>query len=274
MNYDKIKFFSPRLTLFGAIGLLLILLGLLYQNQIYKYFYNKWNCDDHRKRKYLTYQTPIPKGYAVYGMDISSYQCAIDWAAVTRMNAEGARIRFAFLRATRGSREQDILFQYNWTEARQAGILRGAYHYFYASEDALSQANNFLQLVRVEAGDLPPVLDIENGLDEKTDAEIVTKAAEWLKIVEKSTGVRPIIYCNLSYYNRLFADGKFAEYPFWIARYADNNGQMPRAPQLRDGRQWHFWQFSEKANINGISEKADLDIFIGNFEQLKALTKR
>jgi lysozyme len=39
-------------------------------------------------------------------------------------------------------------------------MLRGAYHFFIGSKDGKMQAENFINKVELEPGDLPPVLDV------------------------------------------------------------------------------------------------------------------
>jgi GH25 family lysozyme M1 (1,4-beta-N-acetylmuramidase) len=46
-----------------------------------------------------------------------------------------------------------------------------------------------------------------------------------------------------------------------------------RSVKLPDNRQWWFWQTSESARVNGISEKVDFNVFSGNEWQLKAICK-
>ena len=48
------------------------------------------------------------------------------------------------------------------------GFIRGAYHFYNPKTDASRQADFFIRSVKLESGDLPPVLDIEvRGEDEK-----------------------------------------------------------------------------------------------------------
>lgn len=183
------------------------------------------------------------------------------------MNVNGVNMKFAFIRATRGRTSKDFLFSYNWEEAKNAGLLRGAYHYYIANEDADMQAQNFLRMFDLKAGDLPPVLDIEDGDGTVADETILKGLKTWLLTVEYVTNIRPIIYCNLSYYRRFIA-GKFDDYPIWIARYDAPKVALPT------GKAWHFWQFSRAARVSGISEKIDLNVFSGSYEQLLAMTKK
>ena len=75
---------------------------------------------------------------------------------------------------------------------------------------------------------------------------------EWLSLVEKRTGMRPIIYTPLHFYRTKFK-AEFKDYKFWVAAYS----RKPKC--LNDVRIVH-WQFSDKANIPGTKEKVDLSV--------------
>jgi lysozyme len=89
------------------------------------------------------------------GIDVSHYQGKIDWHQV----ADRA-INFAFIKATDGSKFVDPLLQENWVSSREAGILRGAYHFFRANQDPAQQAEHYLSSTPGLA-ELPAVLDFE-----------------------------------------------------------------------------------------------------------------
>ncbi len=249
------------------IAFLLIPLVFIFEQDIYRYFYYKNNCDSKRTKRFANYGVPVPKGFGVYGLDVSHYSCVIDWEAVSKMNVEGVKMRFAFIRATRGRNFRDYLFDANWSAVKNAGLLRGAYHFYIANEDPATQAHNFLKTVKIEAGDLPPVLDIEDGDGTVSDEQLLKGIKIWLTAVEHTTKVKPIIYCNLTYYQR-FVAGRFDDYPIWVARY-----DVPKVA-LPTGKIWQFWQFSKSGRVNGISEKIDLNAFNGTYEQLKNFTKK
>ena len=126
--------------------------------------------------------------------------------------------------------------------------------------------------VPIEHGDLPPVLDIEsdNDIDDRRllKADVLRGIAAWLQVVEEQTGVRPMIYTNLDYYKRYIASN-FTKYPIWIASYKSKGSVI-----LPDNRQWFFWQFSDKARCNGISEPIDMNVFAGTIQDLFSLRKR
>jgi lysozyme len=261
---------SPR-RVAGILLLVIMPIVILYQNEIATYFYLKTTCHEPRKRSWADFGISIPPA-RVYGIDVSHYSCPIQWNVVKKSNTNGIRISFAYMRATRGMQVLDYLFQENWENAKAAGMPRGAYHFFRFHENAEEQADFFLRVVHLEKGDLPPVLDIEHDKinnDRKMDKEqILQGIANWLAKVEDATGITPVIYTNLDYYKNYIA-GRFKRYPVWIARY---NDQTP--PRLSDGRQWWFWQFSEKARIDGICEKVDMNVFSGDLNYLNLIRKK
>lgn len=204
----------------------------------------------------------IPGGYEVHGIDVSHHQGRIDWAEVDSMNINGIKISFAFLKATEGISRQDRQFERNWKKTREAGIMRGAYHFFHPSRNAKDQAINFINEVTLEKGDLPPVLDIEVS-NRKTKKEIVDGALEWCRLIETHYGMKPIIYTSPGFYNKYLKDD-FEDYPLWIAHYYKD---LPRMSH----RKWQFWQHTDKAKINGVKKGVDLNVYNGSLSKLQRM---
>lgn len=202
-------------------------------------------------------KTPFLTGYAVHGIDVSSYQGRIDWPEVSRNH-----VKFAFIKATEGVTLRDPRFSRNWSAARRAGIYRGAYHYFQPTYDGARQANLFTRTVPLAPGDLPPVLDVEHS--EFHDVAIMRRnVAVWLRLVERHYGVRPILYSNYSFYKRYLA-GHFDNYPLWLAHYEVDQPRLPR-------EKWIIWQHSDESYIPGIRGTVDFNVFQGSFQSLLAL---
>ena len=112
----------------------------------------------------------------------------MDWSAVA---ASG--VAFTFIKATEAATLVDPLFASHWAQAKQAGVLRGAYHFFRPKVDAVAQARHFLaQLTHI--GELPPVIDVELA-DGVAGAAVVHGVAEFVDVVAASIG-RPIIYTS------------------------------------------------------------------------------
>ena len=193
------------------------------------------------------------------GIDVSHYQGTVDWTQV-----KAAGIHFAFAKATQGTANVDPEFAANWQGMRAAGLVRGAYHYLDPDQDATAQAEHFLATVQLEAGDLPPVLDVE--VAEGMSVEGLDAAARtWLEKVAAATGVQPILYSDESFLDTELAQG-FGAYPLWIAAYSET----PPAPPS-GWTAWTFWQFSETGQVSGVDGAVDRDRYQGTeagFRQL------
>ena len=214
----------------------------------------------------------------VTGVDTSQYQhpngAAIDWATV---RASG--VRFAFLRATRGSspsgpgRYTDPWFATDWQAAGDAGLYRGAYHYGTPSlpiSNARADAQHFVAVTGSMHGprDLPPVLDLEeaDGLDPD---QLGDWTAAWLDEVTRLTGRRPMIYTGQAFWQDAMAGTRrFSDELLWYARW--NSGDAP-AGLIPGWSDWTFWQWTIGTSP-GISSNVDLDRFRGSVADLEALT--
>lgn len=262
----KSKTFSTQWKV-AIAGLLLILLSPFYYGYVVKGFVASWRWvkdwgQDPEYRTYKSFNIKIPKKYTIHGIDVSYYQGKINWQKVKMMKEDEVNIRFAFIKATEGVLQVDPYFQRNWREAPKVGIICGAYHFFRPKRSGKTQAKFFLQVVDVERGDLPPVVDIES-LDGVSPLKMRAELSEFLNYVELKTKVRPIIYTGLKFYED-YLQGDFEDYPFWIAHYYQ--------PKLRlDKSRWKFWQHSDKAKINGIGHVVDFNAFNGDSTALEQL---
>ena len=196
--------------------------------------------------------------YAVSGFDVSRYQGVVNWDSVAATGQQ-----FVFIKASEGWNHRDRAFRANWTEAGRAGIRRGAYHFFLPHTSVERQLSNFIDLVKLQPGDLPPVLDVEHRGD-LSGPELVAHVRQWLELAEDHYGVKPILYTGLNFYNRNLA-GQFNEYPLWLARYDD------REPVTVCGRPYQFWQYTNEAAAPGIVGAVDHNVFTGTLAQLDAL---
>jgi lysozyme len=198
------------------------------------------------------------KGYDIQGIDVSHYQGRIDWATVAAQD-----FRFAFVKATEGRNHIDTLFCTNWTAIKQAGMKRGAYHFFRPSMDGEVQARNFMATVELNYGDLPPVVDIE--IDENLPREtVIAELKKYLYWIELTYSIRPIIYTHYKFYNKIIA-GEFDKYPIWIAKYG---GDVPR---LGVGVKPMFWQYGNRGKIQGVNGYVDMNVFFGTADELEGV---
>lgn len=211
---------------------------------------------------YPGFEINIPTGYEIHGIDVSWYQQTINWDQVSAMESGGIKIGFTFIKATEGISRVDKQFKRNWSEAGKQNIVRGAYHFYVPGRDPQKQAQNFMNVVRLAGGDLPPVLDIEKSGRLRSD-RLKSDVKLWLETVDKNYGVPPIIYTNISFYEKYFSTG-FDKYPIWIAHYL-----QPDKP--RTNRKWSFWQHSETGQVSGINGKVDFNVFYGDSTDFREL---
>jgi lysozyme len=212
--------------------------------------------------RYPAFGIEIPENYPIHGIDVSHHQHNIDWDAVKAMQVKQVKIGFSFIKATEGLGRVDDAFRRNWFNAKQAGLPRGAYHYFLSNKSGKAQAENFIETVELESGDLPPVLDIETANGASAE-EIQQRVQDWLQLVEARYQIKPIIYTYADFYEQYLA-GKFENYPLWVAHYL-----VQDKPRVQ--RKWLFWQHNEKGKVDGIDANVDFNVFNGDSSDFKAL---
>jgi len=217
--------------------------------------YRWWLYNRAKFVRYPEFGIAMPVEYPIHGIDVSRYQQMISWDAVKAMQVKNIKLGFAFIKATEGIGNTDPQFYRNWKKSKDAGLIRGAYHYFLTTKDARMQAQNFIKVVNLKPGDLPPVLDVEqtNGMSK----ELIKKEIKtWLDIVENNYHVKPIIYTYIDFYKQNLGDG-FDDYPLWVAHY-----YQPRQPRIQ--RDWVFWQHNDNGRVNGILSPVDFNVYAGD----------
>lgn len=221
-----------------------------------------WNRERPRFARYAEFGIELPTTYPIHGIDVSKYQSYIDWEEVKAMQVNDVQIGFAFIKATEGLNNVDKYFIRNWKKTQNADVTRGAYHFFLATKSGKGQAENFINVVELEPGDLPPVLDIEQTYGVPAN-KLRKNVKEFLQTVEEYYGVKPIIYTNVDFYNH-YLKGDFDNYRLWVAHYLQKD--RPRIT-----RNWLFWQHSEQGKVNGIVHKVDFNVFNGDSTDFQRL---
>lgn len=205
-----------------------------------------------------------PEGYEIHGIDISHHQGDIDWDALSNAMIEGCPLRFIMIKSTEGSSIVDANFKENFRQAREYGYIRGAYHFWSNKSPARRQAYFFLNNVRLEEGDLPPVLDVEHKPKDRSIENFQRDVLTWLHIVEDKYHVKPIIYTSYKFKERYLSAPVFDDYPYWIAHYYVDKVEY-KGP-------WKFWQHTDAGRLPGITGRVDFNIYNGSYYDMKKLT--
>lgn len=208
-----------------------------------------------------------PEGYEIHGIDISHYQGKIDWDELRNNGMiERCPVRFVMIKATEGSTRIDDCFEDNFYQAREHGFVRGAYHFWSTRSSGRAQAEHFLRHVKLEDGDLPPVLDVEHKAKDQTPEEFKESVLTWLRLVEKAYDAKPIIYTYYKFKMAYLSDSIFDDYPYWIAHYYVDRVDY-QGP-------WKFWQHTDCGRLPGIKGYVDFNIYNGSYYDLQQLTLR
>jgi lysozyme len=198
-----------------------------------------------------------PRKLDVHGVDVSRWQADIDWDKLRRHGAN-----FVYIKATDGGDHLDPMFMKNWRDADEAGLKRGAYHFFYWCRVASEQADWFIRNVPKVKGALPPVIDVEWNHQSSckrrpSRAVVLEKMQVFMDRLERHYGQRPVIYTTPDFY----ADnlqGAFLDYPFWLRSTAQHPSKV------YPGRDWLFWQYSGSGLSKGVTGQIDLNVFNGD----------
>lgn len=208
---------------------------------------------------------PSRERFPIQGIDVSVHQGEINWAQIDRRS-----VNFVFIKATEGRDFRDRKFERNWLGAKNAGISRGAYHFFTFCKAGALQAQNFIDTVPVDRAALPPVIDLEfsgNCQRRPSPAELDRELTAYIQKVTTVYRQQPILYVTNEFYTA-YLQGKFTKYTIWISDFYTT-------PDLnRDERKWLFWQYSERGRVAGIDTLVDLNVFNGRIEQFQYFSTR
>ena len=205
-----------------------------------------------------------PQGSGIYGIDISHHQGNIDWIKLRHAMIERSTLKFVMVKATEGADYIDERFYDNFRNAKEAGFIRGAYHYWSIMSTAREQATFFLDNVKLEVGDLPPVLDVENKPEPMSTEDFQMEILAWLHIVEDKYHTKPIIYTYYKFKEKYLSDERFDDFPYWIAHYY--------VPKVEYKGKWKFWQFTDVGRLPGIYGPVDLNLYNGSLYNLEMST--
>ncbi|UII76232.1 glycoside hydrolase family 25 protein [Flagellimonas sp. HMM57] len=210
---------------------------------------------------YLRFNYPSESEYPINGIDVSHHQNEIDWKLVKEQ-----KIRFVFIKATEGGDFIDKRFNQNWKEAKENGIDVGAYHFFTFCRAPQEQAKNFINVVPKIDNSLPPVIDLEFGGNcrlRKSRDSLIKDIKIFEEIIYTHYQKKPILYITQDFYNA-FLLNEFKDNPIWAR-------DIYKKPELKDKREWMFWQYGNRGHLKGIDMYVDLNVFNGNKEAYKKL---
>lgn len=197
------------------------------------------------------------------GIDVSAYQSPQDWKA---RKAEG--VVFAFAKASEGQTSRDPRFDAHIRGIIAAGLIPGAYHFAWPTQDPAREAANYIAAVRPYArAGFVHWLDLERYSDGRnytgrTDKQIAAWVTAWLAAVEKAfPGQRVGVYTSADD----VAKGHVPDgVPFWYPAYpwgpaAYSRAEAAAQPKV-SGRSPLIWQFTSQPIDRSIAYMSAADL--------------
>lgn len=239
---------------------------------------------------------PVPHASTetVPGIDVSAYQHGVDWK-----EAAARGVRFAYIKATEGDHYTSARLHDQYTGAKRAGIVRGAFHFAKPNVSTpVAQAEYFVKALDSLGGGrvagsstLPPLVDLEYDPYVRTDGtdscwgltpkQMVGWISAFVDTVTGLTGRVPALYTTTDWWMRCTADSvDFAGNPLFLARFVDDPADGPG--ELPAGwKRYTIWQYtSTGSRYRGVTDgkkgdtpASDEDVFAGSMDDLRALAR-
>jgi lysozyme len=172
-------------------------------------------------------------------------------------------------KATQGTGFCDPTYLARRDQAKQAGLLWGAYH-FATAADAVAQAKFFLRVANITVGDLL-VLDFEVNQASPAKTMTLDQARTFIATVQDATGITPGLYGGAYLKEQItkVTDETLQACWLWWAQYGPAANIPPTWPT------WTLWQYTDGHHgnppftVDGIGI-CDRDQYQGAAEELQA----
>ena len=192
------------------------------------------------------------------GIDVSSLNGEIDWAAVAEDGISFVMIRTA-VRDSEGELELDEMFEENLRGAKSAGLRAGLYvNLDVDSEEAAEELADFvLDNLSMSQEEMGAPIAIRVQIPDHTSSLSFQTREEWTQSVRafcskiSKAGYEPVIYANTAAFNMLLNMEELEKYGKWLSDYGD---------YLYFPYKFDYWQYSIKGSVNGIEGDVPLDL--------------
>ena len=193
------------------------------------------------------------------GVDIASYQSSINPAELTTTD-------FVIVKFTQGTTYLNPYADRQYSVAKAAGKLLGAYHYG-TGKSAKAEAQYFVKCLGNRVGECILALDWEGNQNSVfgTGKDVVW-CKEFLDEVYRLTGVRPLIYMSKSVCRKYNWSAVAEHYPLWCAQYKSNSVTDYQSSPWTDSMGFGAWerdtirQYSSHGRIAGYDSNIDIDL--------------
>lgn len=216
------------------------------------------------------YATEVTSKGTLNGVDIASYQSGINPARLSTTD-------FVIVKFTQGTTYLNPYADRQYSVAKSAGKLLGAYHYG-TGKSATAEAQYFVKCLGNRIKECVLALDWEGNQNSVFGTgKDVAWCKEFLDEVYRLTGVRPLIYMSKSVCRKYNWSSVAANYPLWCAQYKSNSTTDYQSNPWTDEKGFGAWerdtirQYSSHGRIAGYDANIDLDLAYMSAEEWRAM---
>ena len=199
---------------------------------------------------------------ALQGIDVSTFQGEIDWAAVAADGIDFAMLRIGGRGYGSGEIYEDDSFPLNFQGATENGIRVGGYFFSQAvtPEEAREEADYAVSILKeLPEGSvtMPIAFDWETVGDYEArtadiDEETLTACAKAFCDRIAEAGYQPMVYAYRYLAYEMYDLEELQPYGLWISTL-DGNPDFYYAHDM--------WQYTENGVVNGIQTRVDLNLY-------------
>lgn len=192
------------------------------------------------------------------GIDVSSYQGRIDW------NKVKPYIDFAIIRCGWGNdtrHQDDVYYERNAEKCKELGIPFGVYLYSYATnlDDAKSEVEHTLRLIRDKKLEYPVFLDVESRRQKALRKEDLIEIVKYYCEEMEKNGYYVGIYASLDTFKSNLDSEELDAFDKWVAEWNDRFTYTGRAG---------MWQHTSFEELSGIRGRVDGDIAFYDYPKI------
>ena len=215
--------------------------------------------------RYVNGNGDIIPGAEKKGMDVSEWQGKIDWA---KAKADG--IEYAVIRCGYGNdrtKYDDKYWEYNVSECERLGIPYGVYLYSYAEniDDAKSEAEHTIRLLKGHHPSLPVYYDLEDKTVESAGKSMISQIAQTYCDKVSAAGYRMGIYASRSWWTSYLNTSTFdnSAWSKWIAEWGN---------RCNYSGSYDMWQCTSSGAVSGVNGHVDLNFWMVKTADVQPIT--
>ena len=216
----------------------------------------------------------LPFDNSTYGIDISQYNNYTSYDQIVNTMHHDRKLGAVFMRGSKAANYTDPTYLFNAAAFSTYPDVefRATYHHHVTSVSGREQAEYVAQMLAANPYFIRQtdyyVIDVEDDDASVSKEQYAHNIIEFIATMESYHYTNSMIYVTANFWNDHVGEeayGLFNKTKLWLARWGDNNGEIP------EGEKWYtelpngaekasVWQFTSRGNIDGMDGDCDLDL--------------